>query len=690
MTNEPKIEQITLDRIKPSKTNPRKHFDETYIAELGQSIRQKGILQPLTVRPAWCIGKDDDEIEALNGNAPAPDFFEIVAGECRYRGAVKAEQKTVPTIVRHLSDSETLEIQVIENLQRSDLTPLEEAEGYRRLRDEYGYTVELIHERTGNSKRTIYGKLKMLNAPKVLLDALAKDAISEAHCEIVARIPDPKMRERAAREILEPKFLQENNVGALRAVPDQPMSLRVARAHLRDNYMRSLAGAEFDPKDTGLVAVETDEDTGERIAGGACDDCPMRSGNRPDLMGDLKRPDICTNPKCFAQKSEIYFVRLQETALVEGKKLLTAEESAEVFEDETRLWFDSPYVKLGDQPDRHEVAGDVKKIPSWKKLLEGVEHKPQIVIARNPKDPKGRIVELVDRKLAIEAIRLAAKQKGEPSVFDSSPKAGTRGSGRTVSSDASSRETEKEPAWKAQERKNREISKFNFAVTLAGLTELIDAIDKRGLIPGLLDAIIEASIEHAGHDGCWLICKRNGLDPKAVKKKSPVQNDVEEAVREYGRSLADENHKLGFVVELLLSKKLKVYNSGSMGGLRGADVFKPFAKLFDIKIDDIEKQVRSDSKEKKKTPVKSAKPETTPEVVSARVEKAGKSVLKSVAALPHKFKNVADNKYRCDCGAFAVKHEGKMIVAKEFRNKPCTRQRDAAFYVQQRQTMFSS
>ncbi len=641
---ETKIQYIGLDKIRPSKTNPRKHFDESYIAEQGD--------------------------HAVIGNGEVK-FYEIVAGECRFRGAEKAGIGEVPTIIRLLSDTETLEIQLIENLQRSDLTALEEAEAYLRLIDEMGYTVDLIHEKTGKARATIYGKLKMLRAPKILLAALEKGIIGERFCELVGRIPVPEMRERAAREILKPAFQED------------PLNYRKASAHVSENYMRALSGAQFDQNDAGLVPPIEDEETGERIGGGACSDCPMKTGNRPELFGGpsgtgdpsraggIKRPDICANPKCFNRKTDAHFALLQKTAAAEGKKILRAEESAEIFEDDNHLWFDSPYVKLSEKPDPREVRSDfVGRMPHWKTLLENVEAKPQIVIA---KAPRGNIVELVDRNLAIEAVNLAAKQKGERSLFDLSTS--RAGSGSAGSSDTSA-------TYQEGERKKREAAKLNFKITLAVMTELMGAIDKKGVVKGFWDALIEASITHAGHDGAWLICKRLGLDPRKASPRGVVEREgVEGAVLEYGLSLPDGSWplplygtevaatKLGFIVELLLSQRVKF--SQNSGGLKQVAPLKSFLDLYKVDLAEIERRVKAEQRD-----VASGKKKKN---LSGGVESRHAHNLSLVdgsgsSAPPaqHKFQQLADNKYRCKrCAAFAVKHEGKFVLAKEFRGKPC-------------------
>lgn len=687
--NETKVEKISLADIRPSKTNPRKHFAEVYIAELGASIRQKGIIQPLTLRPDWCVGKSDEEVAQVNGAAGKPQFFEIVAGECRYRGAQVAELKEAPSIVRFLGDKETLEIQLIENIQRADLTPVEEADAYRRLLT-LGHTVETIHERTGKDRKTIYGKLKMLRAPDFLLEALTKRLVGERVCELVGRIPIAEMREKAAREILRPGFLKESEFGELIAQPDQPMSYRVAAEHVQQHYMRSLSGAPFKLGDASLVGPMVEDDTGERTGGGACEDCPMRSGNSPLLApGEIKRTDVCMNPQCFAAKCDAHFSRLQETAAAEGKKILSDAEAKDIFEADGSISFASSYVKLSEQPDVNDVGDQAiiarKKIPSWKKLIENLPDeqtiqvpskdqktkevtmvtrtakfaKPQIAIAR---DPRGRIIELVDRALAIEAVNLAAKQKNEPSIFDKKSARPPSSSNRTSSSGSSTGGNGEEPEWKKQDRKNRESAKQNFQITLQAMETLILAIEKRGAVAGFWPALIEASIDHAGHDGCWLICKVHELDPKA-KNEQAKREGVQGAALEYGLSLTSESEQQAYLVELLISQRVKIYNSGSMGGIRSVECFKSFAKLYGVDMATVEKSVKA----KKEAP---AKNEKTSKIETSLI--TALDVLQAKKSAPHDWEHIVDTKYRCrGCGAAAVKHKGKMIEEKAVRGKPC-------------------
>lgn len=657
--NNPIIEQIPLSAIQPSKTNPRKHFSESHIADLSESIRQRGIIVPMMARPDWCIGKNTEDIARMNGAAPTSKFFEIIAGECRYRGAVIAELADAPVIVRAVSDQETLELQLIENLQRADLDAFEEAEGYHRLlelRDAAGapvHTVESIARRLNKPRQRIYYRLKLLRVPKNVREAVL-NGLSVEIGEMIGGIPMPDLRAQAAAEILKP----EHEVG--------PLSVRRAREVIAERYMRSLAGAPFDLKDASLQTVLEDPENGERIGGGACGDCPMRTGNMEAMIGKTKRPDVCTNPGCYRLKCDAQFARLQATAAAEGKRLMTEEEVTFHFEADGRLDFGSDLVLLAQQPDLEDFPGAAPaKRTSWKKLLEGLEAHPEIIIAR---DPRGRIVELVDRDLAIEAVKLAAKQRGEKSIFDS--EGATPGASSQRASAAGRAGTGEEPEWKKQERKNREIAKVNFQITLRAMDELALRMVQRGLPKAFWDALIETSIEHAGHDGCWLICKRLELDPKAKNKHTELEG-VAGAALEYGLSLP-ENEKLGFVVELLVSQQVKIYNSGSLGGVTSVESFMRFAKLYQLDLPAIEKQVRAEMKEK-------AKPK------KAAAAAKGQSDIKAAATgtVEHKWdwNSASENgdgsmSYQCKaCGASGTRIENAWppVVDTEFLEKPCVK-----------------
>src|SRR5919106_3045740 len=147
---EPKQESVNLEidveRITPSPFQPRRSFDEAKIEELASSIRNQGIIQPLVVRPK-------------------ADQFELIAGERRWRAAIKAGLSRVPVVVRQASDHEALQLALVENLQREDLNPIEEANGYRRLQEEFQWSQEEMAERVGKSRPAIANSIRLLALP---------------------------------------------------------------------------------------------------------------------------------------------------------------------------------------------------------------------------------------------------------------------------------------------------------------------------------------------------------------------------------------------------------------------------------------------------------------------------------------------------------------------------------------------
>jgi ParB/RepB/Spo0J family partition protein len=173
---------IPLEQIRPSKTNPRKNFDKAQLEELAESIREKGVLQPILARPV-----------ARSGGAE--EGYELVAGERRYRAAKDAGLQAIPAVVRQLTDIEVIEVQVIENLQRADLHPLEEADGYRQLMAKK-YDVAKIAARTGRSVKYVYDRVKLLSLTKEAQKAFLAGEFTAGHAVILARLK-PADQERA-------------------------------------------------------------------------------------------------------------------------------------------------------------------------------------------------------------------------------------------------------------------------------------------------------------------------------------------------------------------------------------------------------------------------------------------------------------------------------------------------------------
>lgn len=172
---------LKVGDIEPNRTQPRKEFNDAALAELADSIQQHGVLQPLLVRPIFGGG------------------YQIVAGERRWRAARMAGIAEVPVVIREMSDSEVMELALIENLQREDLNPLEEAQGYQVLIDTYGLTQEEVSKTVGKSRPTVTNALRLLNLPKEILDMVNSGTLSAGHARTLLSFPSRESMLKAAK-----------------------------------------------------------------------------------------------------------------------------------------------------------------------------------------------------------------------------------------------------------------------------------------------------------------------------------------------------------------------------------------------------------------------------------------------------------------------------------------------------------
>jgi ParB family chromosome partitioning protein len=175
--------EITVERITPSPFQPRRTFDEAKIDELAASIRNQGIIQPLVVRPRG-------------------DGFELIAGERRWRAALKAGLLRVPVVVRDASDHEALQLALVENLQREDLNPIEEASGYRRLQEEFHWSQEEMAEKVGKSRPAIANSLRLLTLPGEVQQEVAAGKLPAGQARALLGLHTEPLILSACREVV--------------------------------------------------------------------------------------------------------------------------------------------------------------------------------------------------------------------------------------------------------------------------------------------------------------------------------------------------------------------------------------------------------------------------------------------------------------------------------------------------------
>ena len=176
--------EVLLNQIKANQYQPRTSFDQKKLEELAESIKKHGVIQPVLVRKE---GKS----------------FELIAGERRFRAAKLAKLKKIPVVVSNISDVQSLEIAILENIQREDLNPLEVAKGYQRLKDEFGYTQEAVAKSVGKPRSSVANSLRLLTLSPKIQDEIDKGAISEGHAKVLLSVDGAKADQLLTKIIFE-------------------------------------------------------------------------------------------------------------------------------------------------------------------------------------------------------------------------------------------------------------------------------------------------------------------------------------------------------------------------------------------------------------------------------------------------------------------------------------------------------
>lgn len=293
------VQELGLDRIQESKGNPRRTFDETKLRELAENIKVHGVLQAVLLRP-------------LPGGSNGT--YELVAGARRFRASKLAGKQTIPATVRELNDAECREIQLIENLQRAEIHELDEALGYRALRDLNPelYTVETIAAKVGKTQKYIYGRMKLVDLIPTVQTAFYEGRLTVAHALEIARL-QPRDQERALAECF-PGHRSVKSI--LKDSKAEAVSVRELREWIEREIHLDLKNAPFDAADANLLP-----------AAGPCTACPKRTGNNPLLFPEIRNKSLCTDPACYKAKVQV-LVQLRVTPFVEkGQKPLRVSEA---------------------------------------------------------------------------------------------------------------------------------------------------------------------------------------------------------------------------------------------------------------------------------------------------------------------------------------------------------------------------
>jgi len=511
---------VPLDKIVviPGRNN-RTVFDPDAMAELTESVRTRGVIEPIVLR---LLPTQDSQ-------------FELVFGERRLRASKSAGKETIPAIVRQLSDADVLEVILIENLQREDISPLDEAHGYARLMKEHGYTVDQVAAKVGKQKRTVYARLQLTRLAPAVGNALQSGKLDASRGLLLARIPDPQQQRKAMNEILKGDY-------------SGPYSTREAEGHIQRQYMTDLRQVPFPLADAALLP-----------RAGACTVCAKNlrnqsaavdSGRRTQNSRPLSRPaDRCTDPACCKQKIEAFKTQILKKAIFEGDTIISPHESNESakyvsldaccyddpkrrnYETLLRRWFVPVYVAVDDRGQVRRVVARTEAVKALKAagydFAAAVASDARSSSASDAASIRERKKTLEKQKLAVNIVRQIedAARRGIPRAKEFWPMMAR------VALDLVSWGSE---SLVLKARGHRGVNPERGHVLKADLASMNEP-EARGLFVALLAA--SPWSEYGGGFGKKLlaVCKHFGIDP--MKVAAPKTQDSIAALLDAGKPI---------------------------------------------------------------------------------------------------------------------------------------------------------
>ncbi len=326
-TSESAVEQIELDLIDLSPTNPRRKINIESLEELATNIRKNGVIQNIVVRPK------------------AEGRFEIVSGERRYRASLMAERKTIPARIANLSDAQVIEIQISENLHREDVHPLEEAAGYQYLLETVKagnrrLTMAELAVRVGKNINYVHTRLQLTKLIEAAKESLLSDKITLSHALELAKYSEEIQVEALEQCFEEQRDWDETAEDYVTVTETAPVAH--LRSFLNRSVLQRLQDAPFDVRDKRL-----------HPEGRICPLCPYRSGNAPSLFENLDDADICTNKPCFQMKTRNHIALVQIEA-----RAATAARTKEIALQVRPLNAEAADEDAGDESDNQTVQSE--------------------------------------------------------------------------------------------------------------------------------------------------------------------------------------------------------------------------------------------------------------------------------------------------------------------------------------------
>lgn len=316
-------EMIPIGQIVPSKTNPRINFNEQKLKELSDSIKERGQLQAILV----CKLEDGT--------------FEIIAGERRWRASKMAGRDVMKCEIVELDEKAKLEVQLIENVLRDDLHPMEEAQGYKNLIDQHGYTVEKLAAKTGKKKPDIAKTIKLLNLTEEGQKAFKEDKFQLGHALLIARIEDAHLQDKVVKELSQ--------------AWGRKYTLKDTQEYIESHIFVKLTKAPFKIDDAELLPIV-----------GACTGCEYNTDTNTGLFTDMKNAGMCSHPKCYGDKVNAFWKGITKAETEKGNVVLARSLTNKIF---NRYSSDdlsnSEYVNANAKYESHP-----KKL-TYKALLKG-------------------------------------------------------------------------------------------------------------------------------------------------------------------------------------------------------------------------------------------------------------------------------------------------------------------------------
>ena len=442
------LEHIDPKTLADSPLNYRQTFSQADIDDIASTAKDVGILQALRARPTGKDGKGR----------------ELVLGHKRKRGAIKAKLKTVPVLVKPMSDKDVRLCQMIENTKRGDVHPLEEADGFKALMTEEKMSVADIAAALARSTAAVYRRLALTHLCKAGRTAFFKGDMRAGVAELIARLSDQAAQTKAVKDLA-----GESHDGGL-------VSVKAAKRHIERDYLRQLKDAPFSPKDAELLP-----------SAGACSACPKRTGSNADLFGDLDGKNVCTDGVCFEEKSRATWKAKAKAHKAKGGTVLSKKADvakAFPYKRSSSLAYDCGYSDL----DASRYHGEPTSAAALKKAKAEL---PPIVLVRDPSGGIRRLVKTIDLNTAMKKIG---------------------GGGKQTSHGVTTGRVRSPAEKKADDRREREAD-IKRRVGRAALASLADKIVK---VPsfdsvGFWHVLAILAIEGAWHDTCKATCSRRGI-----------------------------------------------------------------------------------------------------------------------------------------------------------------------------------